>query len=158
MRNLTEGPEARVILSFAAPMLIGNVFQQLYTVVDSIVVGQFVGKEALAAVGSSFSIIFLLVALIMGVTMGSGIMVSQFYGARDMERVRRTISTTYIYVFIASVGITVVGILVARPLLLLLDAAAPAAPQASPSRGPGACGRRGSRPRSRAGADRDAAR
>jgi putative MATE family efflux protein len=121
MRKLTEGPELRVIFLFAAPMLIGNVFQQLYTVVDSIVVGQFVGKEALAAVGSSFSIIFLLIALIMGVTMGSGIMVSQFYGAREMEKVRRTISTAYVYVFVASVVLTAAGILLARPLLLLLD-------------------------------------
>ena len=95
MRDLTTGPEGRVILSFAAPMLIGNVFQQLYNLTDAWVVGQFVGKEALAAVGASFSIIFLLVALIMGVTMGSGIMISQFYGAKDMERVRRTISTAY---------------------------------------------------------------
>jgi putative MATE family efflux protein len=120
MRNLTEGPEGRVILSFVAPMLIGNVFQQLYTVVDSIVVGQFVGKTALAAVGSSFSIIFLLLALIMGVTMGSGIMISQFYGAKDMEKVKRTISTVYIYVFVASLVITVVGIFLSRPLLRLL--------------------------------------
>jgi putative MATE family efflux protein len=121
MRNLTEGPELRVIFSFAAPMLIGNVFQQLYTVVDSIVVGQFVGKTALAAVGSSFSIIFLLIALIMGVTMGSGIMVSQFFGAGDMGRVRRTISTAYIYVFIASIVLTIAGLFLARPLLLLLN-------------------------------------
>lgn len=120
MRNLTEGPEARVILSFVAPMLIGNVFQQLYTVVDSIVVGQFVGKTALAAVGSSFPIIFLLLALIMGVTMGSGIMVSQFYGAKDMEKVRRTISTAYIYVVVASVVLSIAGVFLARPLLMLL--------------------------------------
>jgi len=120
MRDLTHGPEGKVILSFAAPMLIGNIFQQFYTVVDSIVVGQFVGKEALAAVGASFSIIFLLVALFMGVTMGSGIMISQYYGARDMERVRRTISTTLVYVFFASIAVTVAGTLASRPILRLL--------------------------------------
>jgi len=72
-------------------MLIGNVLQQVYNLTDAWVVGQFVGKEALAAVGASFSIVFLLVALVMGGHHGSGIMISQFYGAGDMERVRRTI-------------------------------------------------------------------
>ena len=131
MRTLTEGREARVIWSFALPMLIGNVFQQLYNLTDAWVVGQFVGKEALAAVGASFSIIFLLVALIMGATMGSGIMVSQFYGAKDMEKVRRTLSTTYIYVFVASIAVTVIGLFAARPLLVLLRTPADVLPQAT---------------------------
>lgn len=120
MRDLTQGNEAKAVLLFAAPMLIGNVFQQLYNVVDSIVVGQFVGKTALAAVGSGFPILFLLIAMILGVTMGSGIMIAQFVGAKDMEKVRRVISTTYIYLFFASVGVTVLGILAARPILVLL--------------------------------------
>ena len=131
MRTLTEGREARVIWSFAVPMLIGNVFQQMYNLTDAWVVGRFVGKEALAAVGSSFSIIFLLVALIIGTTMGSGIMVSQFYGARDMEKVRRTLSTTYLYVFWAALAMTAIGLLVSRPLLLLLRTPADVLPQAA---------------------------
>jgi putative MATE family efflux protein len=120
MRNLTEGRESRVIFTFALPMLIGNVLQQVYNLTDAWVVGQFVGKEALAAVGASFSIVFLLVALVMGVTMGSGIMISQFFGAGDMQRVRRTISTAYWYVLVASVLLTGLGLLVSRPLLMLL--------------------------------------
>jgi putative MATE family efflux protein len=131
MRTLTEGREAKVIWSFALPMLIGNVFQQLYNLTDAWVVGRFVGKEALAGVGASFSIIFLLVALIMGVTMGSGIMVSQFYGAKDMEKVRRTLSTTYIYVFVASLVITAGGLFAARPLLVLLHTPADVLPGAT---------------------------
>jgi putative MATE family efflux protein len=131
MRTLTEGSEARVIWSFAVPMLIGNVFQQLYNLTDAWVVGRFVGKEALAAVGSSFSIIFLLVALIMGTTMGSGIMMSQFYGARDMEKVRRILSTTYLYVFWAGLALTGIGLVVSRPLLALLRTPADVLPQAT---------------------------
>jgi putative MATE family efflux protein len=130
MRTLTEGNEARVIWSFAVPMLIGNVFQQLYNLTDAWVVGQFVGKQALAAVGSSFSIIFLMIALIMGAAMGSGIMISQFYGAGDMEKVRRTLSTTYIYVFVASVAVSVGGLFAARPLLVLLRTPADVLPLA----------------------------
>jgi putative MATE family efflux protein len=130
MRNLTEGRESRVIFTFALPMLIGNVLQQFYNLTDAWVVGQFVGKQALAAVGSSFSIVFLLVALVMGVTMGSGIMVSQFYGAGDMERVRRTISTAYWYVLVASVVLTVLGLFLSRPLLVLLRVPDEVMPQA----------------------------
>ncbi len=130
MRSLTTGNEARVIWKFAMPMLIGNVFQQLYNLTDAWVVGQFVGKQALAGVGSSFSVVFLLVALVLGATMGSGIMVSQFFGAGDMEKVRRTLSTTYYWVFIASIAVTVLGLAVVRPLLTLLDTPADVFPEA----------------------------
>jgi putative MATE family efflux protein len=130
MRNLTEGRESRVIFTFALPMLIGNVLQQVYNLTDAWVVGQFVGKTALAAVGSSFSIVFLLVALVMGVTMGSGIMISQYYGAGDLERVRRTISTAFWYVLVASVVLTGLGLLLSRPLLMLLRVPDDVLPQA----------------------------
>jgi Na+-driven multidrug efflux pump len=73
MRGLTSGPEGRLVFTFAVPMLIGNLFQQLYNMVDSMVVGQFVGK---AAVGVSFPILFLLIALVMGMTRGSSILFS----------------------------------------------------------------------------------
>lgn len=130
MRNLTEGRESRVIFDFALPMLIGNVLQQFYNLTDAWVVGTYVGKQALAAVGSSFSIVFLLIALVLGVTMGSGIMVSQFYGARDMVRVRRTISTAYWYVLAASIVLTGLGLVLTRPLLALLRTPADVMPQA----------------------------
>jgi len=131
MRDLTQGSEAKTVFLFAAPMLIGNVFQQLYNVVDSIVVGQFVGKTALAAVGASFPINFLLVSLITGVTLGSGIMVAQFTGARDMEKVRRIVSTTYIYLFFAALAVTVLGLVTARPILRLLATPADVLDQAT---------------------------
>ena len=93
MKDLTSGNEARVILMFSLPMLLGNIFQQLYNTVDSMVVGRHLGKEALAAVGASFPIVFLLTALTMGISMGSTILIAQYYGAKDMGRVKKTIDT-----------------------------------------------------------------
>lgn len=97
LKDMTQGNPMKLIFTFAVPMLIGNIFQQLYNMVDSIVVGQFVGANALAAVGSSFPIIFLLISMIMGLTMGGGIIISQLYGAKQMEKVRRAISTALIF-------------------------------------------------------------
>ena len=97
LKDMTKGNPMRLIFAFAIPMLIGNVFQQLYNMVDSIVVGRFVGPNALAAVGSSFPIIMLLISMIMGLTMGGGIIISQLYGAKQMEKLRRAISTALIF-------------------------------------------------------------
>lgn len=101
-------------------MLIGNVFQQLYSTVDSIIVGQALGKNALAAVGTSFPIIFLLVSLILGVTMGTTILIAQYYGAREMQNVKKTMDTAYIFLFFASLTITVIGLIISKPILVLL--------------------------------------
>lgn len=120
MKDLTQGSEAKLIFNFALPMLIGNVFQQLYNTVDSIIVGNTIGKEALAAVGASFPIIFLLVALIMGVTMGATILIAQFFGARQMDEVKKTIDTTYLFVFFAALGATAIGLATSGPILRLL--------------------------------------
>src|SRR3989339_1961084 len=109
MKDLTEGNEAKLIFSFALPMLIGNIFQQSYNVIDSIIVGQAIGKTALAAVGASFPILFLLVSLIMGATMGFSILISQYFGAKDMEKVRLTIDTAYTFLFFGSVAATISG-------------------------------------------------
>jgi putative MATE family efflux protein len=117
MKNLTEGNEAKIILQFAVPMLIGNVFQQFYNTVDSIVVGRGVGAHALAAVGASFPIIFLMVSLLLGITMGSSIMLAQYFGAGDHDRVRRTMSTTYIFLFFSSIAISVLGVVFSEPML-----------------------------------------
>lgn len=120
LNDLTVGSEMKLIFKFALPMLIGNIFQQLYSTVDSIIVGQTLGKDALAAVGASFPIILLVVSLILGVTMGSTILISQYYGSKDIERVKRTIDTTYVFLFFASVIMTIVGLVVSEPLLKML--------------------------------------
>jgi putative MATE family efflux protein len=130
MKDLTVGNELKVIFFFSLPMLIGNVFQQLYNTVDSIVVGNFLGKEALAAVGASFPVLFLLVSLIMGITMGSTIIIAQFYGAKDMEGVKKAINTTYVYSFWSGLAISIIGFAVSKPFLILLKTPPEVLPQA----------------------------
>jgi putative MATE family efflux protein len=130
MHDLTTGKEGKLIFKFAAPMLLGNVFQQLFSVVDSIVVGKFVGKEALAAVGASFPVIFIMVSMIIGLVMGTTVIISQYFGAKDFVRVKRAIDTMYIYSTIAGVIATVVGILISEPLLRLLGLPEEIMPQA----------------------------
>ncbi|SES96631.1 MATE family efflux transporter [Anaerobranca gottschalkii] len=121
MKDLTQGNIPKQIFYFTLPMLIGNVFQQLYNTVDSIVIGKFEGTEALAAVGSSFPIIFLLVALLMGITMGATILVSQYFGAKDFRMVKKTVTTTYIFLFFASLLTTIIGLTFSSNILLFLN-------------------------------------
>ncbi len=120
MQDLTEGKPGKLILRFATPMLIGNVFQQVYNVTDSIIVGKFLGKEALAAVGASFPLIFLLISFIIGIASGSTILISQFFGAKDLDKVRRTIDTLYIFLFFASILVTILGITFSAPIFRLI--------------------------------------
>ncbi len=131
MRDLTNGNEGKLILQFAAPMLLGNVFQQLFSVVDSIVVGNFVGKVALAAVGASFPVIFVMVSLIIGIVMGTTIVISQYFGAGDLVKVRRAIDTMYIYSTIAGAIASVAGLIFAGPILRLLALPDEIMPQAT---------------------------
>ena len=119
MKDLTKGDETRQLITFALPMLLGNIFQQFYNMVDSFVVGRFLGTTALAAVGVSFPIIFFMLALIMGVAMGSSVLISQYFGAKDPESLRKVISTSYIFLFIAGTIMTVIGVL-STPLILRL--------------------------------------
>ena len=81
VNNLTEGKPLKLLFFFAMPMVVGNLFQQLYNMVDSMVVGRFVGEDALAAVGSSFPVVFLSVAIAAGLSMGCTVVISQFFGA-----------------------------------------------------------------------------
>lgn len=130
MQDLTTGNEGKLIFQFAAPMLLGNVFQQLFNVVDSIVVGNFVGKEALAAVGASFPVIFVMVSMIIGLVMGTTVVISQYFGAKDYEKVVRAIDTMYIYCTFAGIVSTIAGILLSKPILLLLGLPQDIMPQA----------------------------
>lgn len=130
MKDLSTGNEGRLILKFAIPMLLGNVFQQLYNVVDSIIVGRYIGKESLAAVGTSGPIIFLLVSFIIGITMGFTVVVSQYFGAKDIERVKRAINTMYIFLFFVSLVMSVVGILLSDLIFHLIKLSPTIIPQA----------------------------
>lgn len=102
-------------------MLIGSLFQQLYNTADSIIVGRFIEKEAMAAVSGANPIMFLLVAALMGVSLGFSILVSQFYGSGDLKKVKATIDTTYILLFIGSILISILGIVFGGPMLKLMN-------------------------------------
>lgn len=121
MKDLTTGHEGKTIFLFSLPMLIGSLFQQLYNTADSIIVGRFLGKEAMAAVSGAFPIMMLLMSLLMGIGLGFSILISQYYGAKNIEKVKVTIDTTFIFVFISSVIITTIGILFCNPILKLMN-------------------------------------
>jgi len=121
MKDLSYGNEGKLIIRFAIPMLLGNIFQQLYNVVDSVVVGKFIGKEALAAVGTSAPIIFLLVAFMIGVTMGFTIVVSQYFGAKEIDNVKKTINTMYVFLFFTSLVVSLIGILLSEFIFRVID-------------------------------------
>ena len=119
-KDMTQGTPWKRIAEFAVPMLLGNIAQQLYNTVDSIVVGEYIGDNALAAVGSAAPILNLLLALFVGVATGAGIIISQRYGAGDREGLSRAIGNSLSLAAIASLGTMLIGSLIARPLLELL--------------------------------------
>lgn len=121
MKDLTEGKEAGLILKFAIPMLMGNVFQQLYNVVDSIIIGKVLGKEALAAVGANFPLIFTLISFVVGIAIGSTVIISQYFGAKQMDNVKKAIDTLYIFMFFAAIFITIAGIFGSKYIFRLID-------------------------------------
>ncbi len=116
VKDMTTGSPGKTIAFFALPMLLGNVFQQLYNIVDSVVVGNFVGAEALAAVGAAFPVVFMLVAVAMGLTMGCSVLISQFFGSGRLADMRRAVFTCMIFlggvaVFFSLLGIGCSGVL-----------------------------------------------
>ena len=119
--DMTTGSPSKRIIEFAVPMLIGNIAQQLYSTVDSIVVGKYVGDNALAAVGSASPILNLLLVLFIGISTGAGIMVAQYFGAKDRKQLSHTIGCTITLTFLASAIIMVIGPLLSKPLLSFLD-------------------------------------
>lgn len=121
MTDMTTGSPARHILTFALPLLLGNLFQQLYNMVDSVVVGNYVGKNALAAVGTCGSMSFLFFSLSSGLAIGIGIIVSQFYGAKNEQQVRNTIANSIYVLVTAALAVSVLGILLCPALLRLLQ-------------------------------------
>ena len=117
---MTLGSPAKRIMEFSIPMLLGNLAQQLYNTADSVIVGKFVGDNALAAVGSASPILNLLLALFVGIATGAGIVVSQSFGARDREGLTRAIGNCIALSFLATIVIMIIGPLVTMPLLTLL--------------------------------------
>ena len=115
---MTEGPIWRKIITFAIPLLLGNLFQQLYNTADSLIVGNFLGSNALAAVSSSGNLIFLLVGFFNGIAVGAGVVIARYYGARQINDVQKAIHTTIAFGLAAGVALTILGTLL-TPLILV---------------------------------------
>ena len=118
---MTEGSIVRHILEFAIPMAVGLMFQQLYNAVDSVVVGQYVSKQALAAVGSTGNIINMLVGLCNGLSVGAGVVISQRFGAKDYDKLHEAVHTTLCVTFILGVIATAVGMSIVTPMLHMME-------------------------------------
>lgn len=114
---MTEGKEWKQILLFALPLMVGNLLQQLYNTVDGIIVGNYVGADALASVGTCTSLTMLFVAIAIGLSVGCSIVVSQYFGAKQFDEMRRAVSTSIIMLVAVGLVLSVVGTLATRPLL-----------------------------------------
>ena len=118
---MTEGAPWKNLLIIIVPMIIGNVFQQMYSTVDAIIVSRFVGDNALAAIGSTMSLFFFILAFFIGITSGASIMVSQYFGAKRREELSHTIGTSITILTVISIIIMILGPMVTLPLLRLLN-------------------------------------
>ena len=120
LKDMTKGTPWKLLLQFAVPLFIGNIFQQLYNMVDSIIVGNFVGPNALGAIGTTNSLNFLFFSLVAGLSVGIGIIVAQFFGSNNEEKVKDTIGNAIWIVLLSSVIMACIGFFVAKPVLVLL--------------------------------------
>lgn len=120
-QDMTVGNPYLNLIQFAVPLLIGNMVQQLYNTIDSIIVGRYVGDGALAAVGAAGPVLNLLLVLFMGISAGAGIMVSQYYGAKERELLSKTVGNAVTLTLLSTVFVMVVGALITKPLLSILN-------------------------------------
>ena len=120
-RDMTVGTPWKIILNFTIPIVIGNIFQQFYSMVDTVIVGKFVGTKALAAVGSTGTIGFLILGFLMGLTAGFTVLTSQRFGAGDMPGMRKTVGSAAVLSVIVSVVMTVISMAFMKPLLILMN-------------------------------------
>ncbi|MDA3974161.1 MATE family efflux transporter [Enterococcus thailandicus] len=121
MRELTKGNPAKLIFIFTIPLLIGNIFQQFYNMVDMIIVGQTLGKNALAAVGSTGSLTFLIIGFAQGLTAGLAIITAQRFGAQDYRGLKKSFATSIIISLVVTIILTVLSLLFIRPMLQLMQ-------------------------------------
>ena len=126
---MTQGSISKKIIFFAIPLFLGNLFQQLYNTADSLIVGNFLGSNALAAVSSSGNLIFLMVGFFNGIAMGAGVVMARYYGARQTERLQCAIHTTVAFGLAAGVALTAVGMIFAPKILVLMGTPAEVLPQ-----------------------------
>lgn len=121
IKDLTQGSPLKVIVSFSIPMILGNFFQLFYNIADSVIVGRFVGANALAAVGSSFTFMVFITSVVTGLCMGAGIVFSNFFGARKYEDLKSSISTSFIFIGICSIIITFLSLVFIDEIIKLMN-------------------------------------
>lgn len=119
--DLTQGPVGMTILRFAGPLLVGNILQQLYNLTDSIIVGRFVGKEALAAVSASFFIYYFVISLVIGIGSGTSVVVSQYFGAKQFDKVQQAFSSFFLFMLVAGILLSIAGIIFAEPIFRMVQ-------------------------------------
>ena len=121
VNDMTRGKPAKILMVFMLPMLLGNIFQQLYNIVDTVIVGNYVGADALAAVGSTAAMVFLLVAVAMGLSMGCSVLISQYFGAGDKKNMRRAVFTSMVFILIVGAVVCALGLAISDWLLHLIQ-------------------------------------
>ena len=122
-RDMTVGNPVKLIVSFSIPLLIGNLFQQLYSMVDAVIVGQFLGVDALAAVGTTGPLSFLILGFVMGMTGGFSVLVAQRFGAGDYDGMRHTVAMSVLLSVVLCIVMTALSVAVCRPLLVAMNTA-----------------------------------
>ena len=128
--DLTEGKVWKVIVRFALPLLVGNLLQQFYNITDSIIVGQFLGKEALAAVSASFFIYYFIISLVIVVGSGTTVVISQLFGAKQYQKVQLAFSSFFIFMLVGGIILSIAGIIFAEPVFRLTNTPEEVIPQA----------------------------
>ena len=128
--DLTEGKVWKVIVRFAVPLLVGNLLQQFYNITDSIIVGQFLGTEALAAVSASFFIYYFIISLVIGVGSGTTVVISQLFGAKQYQKVQLAFSSFFIFMLVGGIILSIAGIIFAEPVFRLTNTPEEVIPQA----------------------------
>lgn len=129
--DLIQGNIGKGILSFSIPLLIGNLFQQLYNTVDSYVVGNYVSKQALAAVGASTPIINMLIGFFMGLATGAGVVIAQYYGSNSKRSLKKAVHSSFALTLVMSIVLTIVGVTLTNPLLYFISVPSDVFPESS---------------------------
>ncbi len=129
--RMTEGTIWKQITAFALPIFLGNLFQQLYNTADSLIVGNFLGSNALAAVSSSGNLIFLMVGFFNGIAMGAGVVIARYYGAKEFDRVQKSVHTTIAFGIVAGIVLTAAGTLLTSRILVWMGTPADVLPESA---------------------------
>ncbi|MDA3906615.1 MAG: MATE family efflux transporter [Bacteroidales bacterium] len=130
MKDFTKGKISKQIFYFALPIVFSSLLQQLYSIVDSIFIGHYVGKQGLAAIGASFPLIFALISFVIGIGSGSTVVISQYLGAKRMESVKKAVETMYIFMFFGGIILTVIGVFISPYIFILTNLPADVIPEA----------------------------